>query len=802
MPDTATAPDPAAIDTSPNRVPKAPSYWKNLIPGVGPMLYATGVGERQKKASELIDAKNGLLSKLPSIKDQYGEDSPEFLDTYKKFQQANYDLGQMYHPDKAPGALQQDWHWLLEKMHGIKQTPSSTTSQTPATTLNTPAAPSTSPELPAYQQTTPRLPSQGGNVTTPVAGAAATTLPGMGSVPKGATPTMVVAKPKGLVEAGNIPIWNRPSVLNDDGTHSSELSISMQDDKGNQVLIPLIVNGKFLTPDGKMPSGPIPHNAQEWEKASPEWKALKMRAWQNYEKTGQHLGKFGGETAEDDVDAYAQVLHNRGSAGNSTTLPAGAPVTVAKAAAPSWGQAQVLKQKAEAMKRAQEESQLMVAAAPLSPTQSGKAQADQLASGRWENLRQDLANWNKDNPDASKEDKDAVYAQLYDKWINASGKGHWETVTGTIPDPSDPNKRIPVSYFHDTVGNRLANPDGTPIDPNAARGFIPDPKATGVAAENLKEYAALPEPKPPYAEWIAQKAAKGRAGNTLTFDKATGQVSDKASGKRYNVGDPNNPPEVAEMFKQQSDLDAKTKAFQLKMASIRGAAYNMTKPMVVLDSANGNAPGVATYGDMLKQPGRFVPASEGDKAIAKENMMQDIAGSSKATRAAINNLKEDFPVDMQTKMVLAMQSEDPPDSLHQLIPASAINALAPDQQNVFIALQQLVEQGMAMRSILGAGQGSDQMRAAMRTTLPSVLGPSKAFANKQLDAFDATLHRLHRGVPNVKLNETPMAGTTPLAGSGKKRVSLKAAMNLPVNKGKTKEEVQKDIESKGYEVMQ
>ena len=124
--------------------------------------------------------------------------------------------------------------------------------------------------------------------------------------------TMAEPNPRGLVEPGNLPIWNRPTIQNADGSHSSELSISMQDDQGHEVLIPTIAGGKFLTPDGKMPplvNGKVPP-AEDWNKY-PEWRALKEEAWNRFERTGEHLGKFDNP---DDADAYAEVLHNRGTA--------------------------------------------------------------------------------------------------------------------------------------------------------------------------------------------------------------------------------------------------------------------------------------------------------------------------------------------------------------------------------------------------------------------------------------------------------------------------------------------------------
>jgi hypothetical protein len=110
--------------------------------------------------------------------------------------------------------------------------------------------------------------------------------------------TMVTPNPKGLIEAGNLDIRNRPVVQNADGTHSSEYSISIGDDKGREVLIPTVVGGKFLTPDGTKPP-----------EGSAAEKQMFKRAADHYRQTGEHLGIFDNP---DDADAYAQILHNRG----------------------------------------------------------------------------------------------------------------------------------------------------------------------------------------------------------------------------------------------------------------------------------------------------------------------------------------------------------------------------------------------------------------------------------------------------------------------------------------------------------
>jgi hypothetical protein len=112
---------------------------------------------------------------------------------------------------------------------------------------------------------------------------------------------MAVLNPKGLVEPGNLPIWTRPTVQNADGSHSSEYSVSYTDDKGREVLVPTVVNGKFLTANGQKPP-----------EGSLEEKAMFQRAWQHYLQTGENLGKFDNPN---DADTYANALHNRGQRG-------------------------------------------------------------------------------------------------------------------------------------------------------------------------------------------------------------------------------------------------------------------------------------------------------------------------------------------------------------------------------------------------------------------------------------------------------------------------------------------------------
>jgi hypothetical protein len=84
----------------------------------------------------------------------------------------------------------------------------------------------------------------------------------------------------GMIEPGNLDIYDRKPLHNPDGTTSTTSSISVGTDKG-ETLIPTVVDGKRLSNDA---------------------------AVEHYHESGQHLGVF--KTPED-ADSYATRLHNK-----------------------------------------------------------------------------------------------------------------------------------------------------------------------------------------------------------------------------------------------------------------------------------------------------------------------------------------------------------------------------------------------------------------------------------------------------------------------------------------------------------
>jgi hypothetical protein len=183
----------------------------------------------------------------------------------------------------------------------------------------------------------------------------------------------------------------------------------------------------------------------------------------------------------------------------------------------------------------------------------------------------------------------------------------------------------------------------------------------------------------------------------------------------------------------------------------RGAAFGRNRPISVLDTWNGNRPITVSAGEAEDNPDRYVTQGGGTPALQKEALIQDIRTTIGNVGDSLKAMKAGFTAPQ--RMMLAASLGDPNGTAAQFfqsIPRGS--ALDETQQNYVIDIFQLRENAMAMRSLLGSGQGSDDLRRAIVQTLPGPGTPSKGYAQQQLKRLNQTVDRLERGVPGVPLS--------------------------------------------------
>jgi len=434
--------------------------------------------ERQQKITDLLDQRDALKSKYAATLDEKGQPTDATSAINQSILANQAAIREFYHPDKNPGAIAKYGRLLMERMHMVKPQP--TINIPSQSSVPLPQDSSVSLDaLPAYSQATASKDASGqthpSNVAQP--GVAASTV--SMSSPPAATETMVIANPKGLVAPGNLPIWNRPLIQNADGTHSSDYSVSFSNDKGQEVLVPTIVDGKFLTPDGKKPP-----------EGSKEEKMMFARAWQHYLKTGQNFGTF---DSPENADQYAQQLHGRGQ--RPGTLPTGPQTTVSGQPLTESQRAHMLKNQAADKAGAAG----VEAGAPMSPAQTAAIQRGINAADMQADLDQKMAAFDKLYPHATEERRSQYRDMVAETMLGIKPSqevGKWIQMPGKVNGQ-------PVTLLYNEKDGTYKTQTGEEVPAEVLQNFIADPKQTKMSANDRL--------------WDAYAASLGKTMDQLTM---------------------------------------------------------------------------------------------------------------------------------------------------------------------------------------------------------------------------------------------------------------------------------------------
>ncbi len=266
------------------------------------------------------------------------------------------------------------------------------------------------------------------------------------------------------------------------------------------------------------------------------------------------------------------------------------------------------------------------------------------------------------------------------------------------------------------------------------------------------------------------------AQNKQQFQAVIGKLAAE-NGNKLQDGMLTSPQKTADAISNARTLTPQEKQFALSFIAAnstpanviyagaeRGASYGATRQYPVLDTKNGNRPIYVSADELnraqTQEPGRYLASGPGTTALNKENLMEDIRGGIQQVRDALNNPNmPEFTARQKVKIAIAMRERDPRSAVSSLITAGDLGTVTPEQEDYLIAHSILAEQAMAMRTVLGAGQGSQDLRAAITNTFPGPTTPSKRYGLKQLDAFEKTIDRLERGIPNVPLKDQRNGGS-------------------------------------------
>jgi hypothetical protein len=183
-------------------------------------------------------------------------------------------------------------------------------------------------------------------------------------------------------------------------------------------------------------------------------------------------------------------------------------------------------------------------------------------------------------------------------------------------------------------------------------------------------------------------------------------------------------------------------------AGARGGAYGRNRPVQVVDTWNGNRPVTVSAADAEDNPERYLTAGGAEKALPREALINDIRVSAETVGKNLDVLNAKG-VDRATLAAALADPNSTAQAYMQGLPRGALD----DKAQTFVSdLFNLREQAMALRQVLGAGAGSEDMRHAILATLPSIASPNAKFAQHQIDNLISVLNRVERGIPKVPLN--------------------------------------------------
>lgn len=241
--------------------------------------------------------------------------------------------------------------------------------------------------------------------------------------------------------------------------------------------------------------------------------------------------------------------------------------------------------------------------------------------------------------------------------------------------------------------------------------------------------------------------------------------------KKEKLGQKLTPDEQADKFAYEHQKTLVGNA----SSTIRVEGMMASREYPVINKQTGQLE-MRNAADINRNPGLFAPSGQGSKDQNSLGVFDDIHFNVNQTRQAIDKLNTTFDAATRAQLALALRTSDPRSALGSFINSSAAKTLTPDQVDYVTALASLMENSMALRSVAGMGQGSNELREAILRALPGPTTPSKEYAQRQLRLFEGTLNRLEAPARKRVGNAAAPTVTTPAATTGSFWDNIKGAV--------------------------
>lgn len=319
----------------------------------------------------------------------------------------------------------------------------------------------------------------------------------------------------------------------------------------------------------------------------------------------------------------------------------------------------------------------------------------------------------------------------------------WSVSQGKFIDPARPN---PIDSLKEFISKQPKDVQSE-LETAGRTSLEMDPGNPGKAFDRVEAIAKT---------YKAEQEKKNKVDPIIAA-----QIGPRPSPEAYPKGE-KDPAYTMAVKKWGVDAETVKNRIASAAASARGQAYGAFRAGPYITPSGDLV--TAYAGDAIKQG--FVPYTAGFQAMSRTQQIAEMQGASYQLRTAINNLGEDDAFSTAQVFMLRaaanqLNTNGNPTLFSSMISNLAASSLNEKQQDYVIWIQQMGERILSLRNVAGMGQGAQDLREAIQSTLPGFTSGTKQFAMRKLDAVDNQIRILGRGIPNPRVN--PPDNTPPKA---------------------------------------